>query len=356
MVQIAQLSRTTLTFDQIPLEDGAEARIPNGFGGFTWLQAGVYNPNGAIAGYAATSGQNLLFIAEAGGQDIPGYDDAAPGSPLTLIRDQAFELESVRLSSAFQTAQTIVIRAYADAAGQVLIGQKTVVVGLGEQALVSFTDGLDFGTFAGALRVEFNGNDGNAATLDYFGIDDLTYSLTANTVLDFDAIDLGNGSEAVLLDYDGFSFSQTGVYDSDGSIPGYANTSGDNLAFIAEANGSEISGYEGQAAGAPVVITNDVAFDFLGGSFSSAFRDDLDIVIRGYADEAGTQLVGEFTISVDRFTAQDFTFLQGELVGLRRLEFDSNDDNPLTNDYFGFDDLAFFVANPPTTLPDDSLL
>ena len=338
-----------LNFDQITLDEGGEQRLANGFGGFNWLEAGVYNPNGAIPGYVATSGQNVLFIAEAGSSEIGGYEDAARGTPLTITRAAAFNLESLNISSAFQPGLTVTIRAYADEDGAHVIGQRTVVVGLAEQQEVSFLGGLDFGTFLGAHRVEFSANDGNDATLDYFGIDNLSYSDTTSVVLDFDDVTLGSGGEAPITSYRGFNFSETGVYSPNGAIPGYATASGPNLAFIAEANNNEVGGYD-NPAGSPVVITNASEFTFLGGAFSAAFRSGLDITIRGYADEAGTQLVRELHITANTGTADFSAFANGEFAGLHRLEFNANDGNAATNDYFGFDDLSFFVA-PPATLP-----
>lgn len=338
-----------LNFDQITLAEGDEQRLANGFGGFNWLQAGVYNPNGAIAGYVASSGQNILFVSEAGNFEVPGYEDAARGTPLTMTRSAAFNLESLDISSAFRPGLTVTVRAYADEGGAHVIGQRTVTVGVGEQQNVSFLGGLDFGTFLGAHRVEFSANDGDDSTLDYFGIDNLTFSDTTTVLLDFDDITLAAGGEAPISSYRGFSFSQTGVYSPNGTLPGYTTSSGANLAFIAEANNNEVGGYD-NAAGSPVVITNTSEFSFLGGAFSAAFRSGLEITIRGYADEAGTQLVAERTIVANQGTADQFDFLNGEFAGLHRIEFNANDGNAATNDYFGFDDLSFFVA-PPAALP-----
>lgn len=334
---------TVLDFENFALAGGAEQRIGNGYGGFNWLQAGVYNPDGAIAGYVASSGQNIAFIAEAGNSEISGYEDAARGTPLVITRDDPFILASAVFTSAFQSSLTITARAYADSAGQHLIGQLTFAVGSGNTAATSFLDGLDFGTFSGATRVEFNGNDGNAATLDYFGLDDLTYALSSRTVLTFDDIALAPGGETPIIDYQGFSFSETGAYRPDGSLPGYTASSGANIAFIAEAAGNEVSGYDNVAAGSPVVISNDSTFAFLGGNFAAAFRDNISVTIRGYSDAAGANLVAETTIVARQGSADRFNFDNGEFAGLHRLEFASNDGNPATPDYFGFDDLTFLV-------------
>ena len=335
---------TTLTFDSLALGEGGETRLANGYGGFDWLQAGVYNPDGAIPGYVASSGQNILFIAEAANNEVGGYEDTAAGSALVMSREQPFTLDTIELSSAFRDGLVVTIRAYADQAGTILICEKTVTVDIAAQGLVSFADGLDFGTFSGATRILFNANDNDAATRDYFGIDNLTFHDTPPTVtLDFDDIVLAPGGETVLGTYQGFTFSQAGAYHVDGGLPGYAAASGTNIGFIAEANNFEIAGYEGQAAGAPVVITNADAFDFLGGAFSAAFRDGVAVTIRGYSDEDGFNLVAEETILVGSSSAQAVSF--DTFDGLQRLEFSTNDGNAATNDYVGFDNLLFRAAD-----------
>jgi hypothetical protein len=335
---------TTLTFDSFVLAEGGESRLANGYGGFNWQQAGIYNPDGAIAGYVASSGQNILFIAEAANNEVAGYEDTAAGSALVMSRETPFTLDTIQLSSAFRNGLTVTIRAYADQAGTVLIGEKTVTVDTAAQSLVSFATGLDFGTFSGATRIEFNANDNNAGTKDYFGIGNLTFHDTPSTVtLDFDDFALAPGAETVLGTYRGFTFSEAGVYRPDGAIPGYAAASGTNIGFIAEANNNEVSGYEGQAAGSPVVITNPDAFDFLGGAFSAAFRNGVAVTIRGYSDADGLNLVAAETIVVQAGSAQPFSFETFD--GLRRLEFSSNDNDLTTNDYVGFDNLLFRAAD-----------
>lgn len=344
---------TTLTFDSLALGEGGETRLADGYGGFTWQQAGVYKPDGAIPGYVASSGQNILFIAEAANNEVGGYEDAAAGSALVMSREQPFTLDTIQLSSAFRDGLVVTIRAYADQAGTILIGEKTVIVDTAAQSLVSFADGLDFGTFSGATRIEFNANDNDASTRDYFGIDNLTFHDTPPTVtLDFDEIVLAPGGETVLGTYQGFTFSQAGAYHVDGGLPGYAAASGTNIGFIAEANNFEIAGYEGQAAGAPVVITNADAFDFLGGAFSAAFRDGVAVTIRGYSDEDGFNLVAEETILVGSGSAQAVSF--DTFDGLQRLEFSTNDGDAATNDYVGFDNLLFRAAD--VAAPSEGIL
>ncbi|KPF61433.1 hypothetical protein IP88_15765 [alpha proteobacterium AAP81b] len=331
----------TLNFDDFSLSNGGETRINNGYGGFRWIQAGVYRPDGGIPGYVASSGSTLAFIAEAQNNEVTGYEDVAAGTPLTIIRDTPFALTSADFVAAFRDDLTITVRAYADAAGTQLIGSKTFVANLGAPALQSFTDGLDSGTFFGATRIEFSANDGNNNTSDYFGLDNLSFTTLVEQTIDFESFTLSPGGETRLFETGGFSFGETGVYRPDGRIPGYAASSGTNIGFIAEANGSEINGYEDAAAGSPVVITNSDTFAFLGGSFSAAFRDGLTVTVRGYADLAGTELVATQAITFNGGTAQAFDF--SGFAGLQRLEFDSNDGNAATSDYFGFDDLRFLV-------------
>lgn len=332
-----------LDFEVSGLSGGGERRIDNGYGGFNWVQAGVYQPNGTIPGYVASSGQTIAFIAEANNNQVGGYEDAAPGTALTITRQEGFTLGSAIFSAAFRDGLGITVRAYADEAGQVLVGQTSFTVDRASQSAISF----DAAIFGDIRRVEFDSNDGNAATSDYFGLDDLVFSTTAVasrpiTSISFDDLALDAGGEGRIANgYAGFQWSQIGAYRPDGSLPGYTTSSGSNLGFIAEAAGGEVAGYEDAAPGSAAVITRDEAFTFLGGSFSATFRDDLNVVVRGFADTAGTVLVAERTISLDRGVAEALQFLADEFAGIRRLEFDSNDGNGATRDYFGFDDLLF---------------
>jgi len=342
-LQSAVVSSQNLDFENFGLSGGAERRIDNGYGGFNWVQAGVYQPDGSIPGYVASSGQTIAFIAEANNNQVAGYEDAAPGSALTITRQEGFTLGSAVFSAAFRDGLGITVRAYADEAGQVLIGQTSFTVDRASQAGISFDPAL----FGNIRRVEFDSNDGNATTADYFGLDDLVFTSTTLTsrpitTISFDDLPLDAGGEARIANgYAGFQWSQIGAYRPDGTLPGYTTSSGSNLGFIAEAAGGEVAGYEDAAAGSAAVITRDDEFTFLGGSFSATFRDDLNVVVRGFADAAGSVLVAERTISLDRGVAEALQFLADEFAGIRRLEFDSNDGNGATRDYFGFDDLLF---------------
>jgi VCBS repeat-containing protein len=162
-----------LRFDDIWLPDVmlAERRIPDGHGGFAWLSTGVYDTRDVLGLYTSSSGTRLAFISEAGGGDIPDYDDTPHGSPATLLRGDDFDLLSLVLSPAFRTGIPVTLTGF-DAAGGVL-AQRTVLLGAGLLTLDLRADG-----FTGLRRLEMSANDGDDATLDYFGFDDLTFAPT----------------------------------------------------------------------------------------------------------------------------------------------------------------------------------
>lgn len=333
-----------LTFDDLPLGEGQETRITNGYAGFNWTQAGAYNPDGSIPGYVAGSGQNIAFIAEAGGSEIGGYEDAAAGTPFVLTRATPFDVLSADFTAAFRDALSITVSVFADEAGTELLGTVTLTADRGNLQTFDFDETL----FTGARRIEFNANDGNGATLDYFGLDNLTLRDTAPTIIDFDDVVLAPGGEAPIEDgFAGFQWTGVGVYAPDGAIPGYQASSGSNIGFIAEADGNEIAGYEDHVAGTAAVLVAGDEFQFLGGTFSAAFRDDLDLTVRAYADAEGTVLLGTATVQIDRgaqaIAFEDGVNVDGTFAGALRLEFASNDGNGATRDYFGFDDLTFFL-------------
>lgn len=337
------MATTTLTFDDIILAEGQEARIANGYAGFTWTQAGVYNPNGTLGGYTAASGENLAFIAEADNNVVPGYDDAVAGTPFTLTRDNPFDLLSADFSAAFRDGIVVTVNAYADEAGTQFIGTVSFSIDRGAPQAFDFDETL----FTGIRRLEFNGNDLDNNTRDYFGIDNLALRDTV-TVLNFDDIVLSGHGETALVDgYAGFDWSGVGVYHPDGTIPGYQASSGQNIGFIAEADGQSLAGYEDHAGGTAAVLIAQDAFTFVGGSFSAAFRDDLDVTITAYADAEGTIVIGTAAIQLDRglqaITFTDGVNVNGTFDGALRLEFASNDNNGATRDYFGFDDLTFIL-------------
>src|SRR5262245_3428170 len=159
---------TVLTFDETPLAEGAEQPIPAGYGGLTWDQVGIYNPN-ATFGYATKSGSNLAFIAEASHFEVDGYPSPA-GSPAVAQGDMSFV--GAWLSAAQRDQLPITVSAYDDGA---LVGRKTITVDRNGPTWFSFDDPNDGQRFESIDRLEMTANDGDPTTPDYFGFDDMTY-------------------------------------------------------------------------------------------------------------------------------------------------------------------------------------
>ena len=159
---------TVLTFDEVPLAEGAEQPIPAGYGGLAWDQVGVYNPDGTW-GYATKSETNIAFIAEASTFEVDGYPSPA-GSPAVAQGDMAFV--GAWFSAAQRDGLAITVRAYDDGA---LVGQKTITVNRNGPTWFSFDDPNDGQRFESIDRLEMNANDGDPTTWDYFGVDDFTY-------------------------------------------------------------------------------------------------------------------------------------------------------------------------------------
>lgn len=166
---------------------------------------------------------------------------------------------------------------------------------------------------------------------------DDTDSVTAPAVqvLNFDNIALSGGGETPLASpYGGFTWLQTGVYQPDGSIPGYVAGSGSNLAFFALNGGV---GYS--PAGTPVTASNGT-FTFLGATFVSPF--DPLLPITAFAVDNGV-IVGtyNFTASQGAPTYVDFSTVAG---------FSNIDEIRFTSaNYFGFDDFTTVAAAPLAT-------
>ena len=159
---------TVLTFDETTLAEGAEQPIPAGYGGLTWDQVGIYNPN-AVYGYAVKSESNLAFIAEASTFEVVGYPSPA-GSPALIEGDMAFV--GAWFSAAQRDDLPITVKAYDDG---VLVGQQTTLVDRNGPTWVGYDDPNDGQRFESIDRLEINANDGDPATMDYFGLDDMTF-------------------------------------------------------------------------------------------------------------------------------------------------------------------------------------
>lgn len=178
--------------------------------------------------------------------------------------------------------------------------------------------------------------------------------------LNFDDLVPASGNEGRIPDgYGGFSWGHAAYHQVDGAIPGYTPTSGQTIAFIAEAHDFEVPGYEDAPRGAPLVMSRAEAFDLLSGDFSAAYRSGLVITAQAYADEAGTQLLGSMTFTADQWVARTVTFDLAVFSGVRRIEFNANDGNDGTSDYFGFDNLTLrdaTVAGVPCFVAGTAIL
>jgi VCBS repeat-containing protein len=158
-------------------------------------------------------------------------------------------------------------------------------------------------------------------------------------VLTFDDINLPQSDEAPLLNYGGFTWGQTGVHNPT-PPSNYVPTSGDQLAFFAEAGGSNVDGYPGNP-GDPASATGS-AFSFLGASFVSRNVPNMAIVVTGYLVGGGTVTK---TIYAQQGVATYFDFsTYPEFAGkeLLKVEFDAAD-------YFGFDNFTTQPATPAAT-------
>jgi Ca2+-binding RTX toxin-like protein len=146
-----------------------------------------------------------------------------------------------------------------------------------------------------------------------------------------DAASLSDGQEQPLSSYSGFTFTQMGIHNPPpGSSLGYV-ANGNNLAFLAEAQGNEVDGYPGTARD-PIVMQRADGGDFslLNGVFSSANEAVLQVSVKGYDDG---ELKYDLMLSVDKGRL-DYEAL--DMEGVDRVEFH-------TSNYFGMDDLYVMI-------------
>jgi hypothetical protein len=197
------------------------------------------------------------------------------------------------------------------------------------------------------LQLVLDGADdaGDRFTVADFGalVDYVITGFRPGGVLDFDAFALADGEERAIPDgHAGFDWTQVGVYNPrPGDILGYAPTSGSNVAFLAEARGREVDddpqdGIDDYPlpAGSPLVIgRGGTGFDAFGASFTSAFRDDLEITVEAYGDGALVGSLGVRTGGRGALTPVAFAAPGQRFTGIDELRMHAAD-------YFGFDDLA----------------
>ncbi len=149
-----------LSFDDIPLADGAEQPIPANYGGFTWTQTGVYNPNGAVPGYVPSSGANLAFFAEATGGDA-GLGYPLPGGTPITITDGTYSFLGASFVSAFDTTLSIEVLGFLNG---LQVATATISALAGQPVFI------DFSTIPGFAEIDemrFN-------STNFFGFDDFT--------------------------------------------------------------------------------------------------------------------------------------------------------------------------------------
>ena len=112
------------------------------------------------------------------------------------------------------------------------------------------------------------------------------------SLLTFDDIPLGSGGAApvpaVAPNEGGFAWIQAGIA-RPLAYPdlGYAASSGTQIAFLGEKNGTEIAGYEGEA-GSGMVIAREERFDLVGLTLSAASEEALPATVTGTTGDGGT--------------------------------------------------------------------
>ena len=170
-----------LSFDDVPLSEGGEQPIPFNYGGFTWTQTGIHNPQPGST-YIPTSGDNLAFFAEARPPEHPDYP-APQGSPIG-ISGGVFSF--LGASFVARNGNMNVTATGYPAGGGAPVTYTFLVL----QGVAQFVDFSAIPGFANLTKIEFHGPD-------YFGFDDFTTrgvapAATGNVVT---AVDGGLGSD-----------------------------------------------------------------------------------------------------------------------------------------------------------------
>jgi VCBS repeat-containing protein len=178
-----------LKFDEIALADGGERGldfVSPDYGGFTWAQTGVHNPNGL--GYAPASEPNLAFFGEANGElGLPEYPGAG-GSPIIVKQSDGddFTFIGAWFSATFQNDLDIVLQAFNN--GVQVGGDHHISVDMGGPTFFDFSAISDF-VDIDELRIDANDN----IVSNYFGFDDFTFIANPHLVADEDDLPGGNG-------------------------------------------------------------------------------------------------------------------------------------------------------------------
>lgn len=233
-----------LDFDSISLGDGDETPIIGPIDGFNILQGGIYNPpgSGPFTSYTPTSGDNLAFIGEKNGNEIPGYDGPA-GSPIVITRVDGYDFTPgvVQFSSQGADPVNLTITGWDDGVPTVI----NVNIPLGGATPV------DLSSLGSIDRLEIQSGPGQ-----YFGFDDFTYTLNGGfttgpaatptailpdlTISDVDSTTL-NGAQVVLTD------AEAGDTLTFGTLPGGVSatvTSGAGTFTVTFLGSASLADYE----------------------------------------------------------------------------------------------------------------
>jgi hypothetical protein len=209
-------------------------------------------------------------------------------------------------------------------------------------------DGIDFAGDAGAFFAVFANNGSTDITLGSrlgnqvgWTADDVLLVTAeppaAPAVMTFDDIPIPTYPERVMpADYEGFAWSQAGVFDVTGygGTLGYRASSGQQIAFFAEAGGFDVPGYDAPA-GSPLVISrDDTDFTVVSAQFSAANPGGVTVTARAFDNDilVGTQV---FFVADGDTTLVGFGDAGQRFAGIDRLELSATD-------YFGFDDFIYY--------------
>ncbi len=193
---VVSTSAQTLTFDDVALADGMEQPLAPGYHSFNLTQTGVYNPGGGT--YAPHSGENVAFIGEKNGQDIPGYA-GNPGDPVTVrhVDGSNFTAIGAWFSSNASDPLTMTFSAYDD--NNQLIGSFTQAIHTGPGGGPTY---VDFSVFGSVDHLTFDSPGG--ANGAYFGFDDFSYAdnstATGNVITGVGTTSPATGADVVGAD------------------------------------------------------------------------------------------------------------------------------------------------------------
>ncbi len=185
----------TLGFDDIALSDGAEQHMPTSYHGFNFIHTGVTNPlaTGPYASlYATHSGDNLAFIGEKNGIELPDYTDGAAGAPLTIEHTDGSKFTALGAWFSAHDAGSLTITIKAYDANNVLIGTLVADIQGGNGPTW-----IDMSSLGSVHHITMDSPAGQ-----YFGFDDFSYRDDAQVATGnvLNGSDGGLGSDANATD------------------------------------------------------------------------------------------------------------------------------------------------------------